>query len=267
MRDREEATLVLDVPAEEPRYVDVTPVPPRRRPLRWPVPALVVAQAVVALDLDVPGAARRDRAGHVRRAADVPRCTARLLRMPYAFGLSLLGLIVGGLLLDTVLPWVGVDRPLAPAPLAVAWLVVDLALLLWRRDVPLVEPGALRAAVRAVLDARFVLAPTLAAVALLLSVVGAIRLNNGADGVVAVAAVVVGGAALLALLAARQVRPWSDDAWVLGPGRRRPAARDLAARLVHHRPRHPGRVPRLPAHRRRPELGDERAARAPTTPA
>lgn len=206
MRDREEATLVLDVPT----YVEITPEPPKPPSLRWPVVALVLAQAVVALDLDVP----------VLRAAIalvtfvvLPTWLLHLkvLRMPYAFGIALLGLIVGGLALDTVLPWVGVDRPLAPAPLAITWLVVDLGLLLWKRDVPLPRPR-----LRRVLDAEFVLAPTLAAVSLLLSVVGAIRLNNGANGFVAVAAVVVAGAALLTLLGSRRVRPWSDDAWVLG---------------------------------------------------
>lgn len=210
MRDREEATLVLDLPA----YVDVTPAP-RPPSLRWPVVALVVAQAVVALDLDLP-VLRAAIALVTFVALPAYLLHRKALRMPYAFGVALLGLIVGGLVLDTVLPWVGVDRPLAPAPLALAWLVGDLALLLWRRDVELARPGAVRVAVRRVLDARFVLAPTLATVALLLSVVGAIRLNNGANGVVAVAAVAVGGAALLALLLGRTARPWSDDLWVLG---------------------------------------------------
>ncbi|GAB2449346.1 hypothetical protein GCM10027062_33260 [Nocardioides hungaricus] len=206
MGDREEATLVLDLPT----YVDVTPARTRRPSLRWPITALVAAQAVVALDLDVP----------VLRAAialvtfvALPAYLLRLkaLRMPYAFGLALLGLIVGGLALDTALPWVGIDRPLAPAPLAVAWLGVNLGLLLWKRDVPLPRPR-----LRPILDARFTLAPTLAAVSLLLSVAGAIRLNNGASGVVAVAAVVAGGAALLALLGSRRARPLTHDLWVIG---------------------------------------------------
>lgn len=213
MRDHDESTLLLDAFVGEPAHVDT--VPRRRRQLlRWPVVALVVAQAVVALDLDVP----------VLRAAialvtfvALPTFVLyrKATRLPYAFGLSMLGLVVGGLLLDTVLPLVGIDRPLAPAPLAVAWLVADLALLFWRREVTLVQPGALRAAARAAVDARFVLAPTLATSGLLLSVTGAVRLNNGANGVVAVVAVLVGAAALLAqLLGSRQAR--SADGWVLG---------------------------------------------------
>lgn len=206
MRDHDEATVVLDVPT----YVEITPAPPTGPSLRWPVVALVLAQAVVALDPDVP-VLRAAIALVTFVALPTWLLHLKVLRMPYAFGLALLGLIVGGLALDTVLPWVGVDRPLAPAPLAITWLVVDLGLLLWKRDVPLPKPR-----LRKILDAEFVLAPTLASVSLLLSVVGAIRLNNGANGFVAVAAVVVAGAALLALLGSRRVRPWSDDAWVLG---------------------------------------------------
>jgi uncharacterized membrane protein len=214
MREREEHTLVLDAPVAEPAYVEITPV--RKRPsLRGPVLALVAAQAVVALDLDVP-VLRAVIALLTFVALPAYLLHRKALRMPYALGASLLALIVGGLLLDTVLPWVGVDRPLAPAPLAVTWLAGNLALLVWRRDVVLVQPDAVRTTVRSILDARFVLAPTLAAVALLLSVVGAIRLNNGANGLVAVAAVVVSGAALLALLASRQARPLAQDVWVIG---------------------------------------------------
>lgn len=188
-------------------YVDVTPRR-RREPLRWRVLALVAAQAVVALDLDLP-VLRATVALVTFVALPTLVLARRATRLPYAFGLSLLGLVVGGLLLDTVLPWVGVDHPLAPLPLAITWLVVDLALLLWRRDIPLAQPGALRA----VLDAQLVLAPTLASVALLLSVTGAIRLNNGASGLVAVVAVLVGAAALLAqVLGTRR----AHDGWVLG---------------------------------------------------
>ncbi len=52
----------------------------------------------------------------------------------------------------------------------------------------------------------------------------------------------------------------------VGSGGDQPAAGDLAARLGDHRARHPGGVPRLPAHQRRP-AGQMSACRAPTTPA
>lgn len=215
------ATAVLDaVPS-----VEITPRTNRRGgALLLSLLLLAVAQAVVALDLDEPVlrpaialatfVALPTVVLH-RRALAGRSGTDRALRLPYAFGLAVLALVVGGLLLDTVLPRFGVDRPLAPAPLAVAWFVGDAALLGWRRHVPVLTRAELRAGGRRLLDARFELAPTLAAVALLLSVVGAIRLNNGASGVVAVAAVAVSGAALLALLASRQVRSPSYDGWVI----------------------------------------------------
>lgn len=202
-------TAVLDRDATAPYDL----LPRRRRPvLRWPVLALVAAQTVVILDLDVP-LMRAAIALVTFVALPTLVLARRATRLPYAFGLSLLALVVGGLLLDTVLPWFGVDRPLAPAPLGIAWLVVDVALLVWRRDVPLAPPGVLRIATRSAVDARFVLPPTLAVGALVLAVAGAFRLNNGESGVVAVVAVVVGAAALLAqTLSPRR----AHDGWVLG---------------------------------------------------
>lgn len=210
MRDPGDTT-VLDAPV--PSYVEITPRP-RRTALLWPVLALVAAQSVVALDLDVP--VLRPAVALVTFVA-LPTLVLRrrVTTLAYAFGLALLALIVGGLLLDVVLGHLGVDHPLAPLPLAVAWLVLDVALLSWRRHLPVLTPRGVRRAVRIVLDARFELAPTLAGVALLLSVVGAIRLNNGASGVVAVVAVVVSGAAFLALMLGR-ARSTAYDAWVVG---------------------------------------------------
>ncbi|HYF71642.1 MAG TPA: hypothetical protein VD864_02410, partial [Nocardioides sp.] len=186
--------------------------PPRRPALRWARPVLgllllAAAQALVALDLDVPVV--RPAVALVtfvalpvlvlHRRAGLPADTgaARLL---YAVGLTVLSLILGGLLLDAALPAVGVDRPLAPAPLAVAWLVVDAALLLWRPAVPLLPEGSVRRGGRALLDARLELAQALAVLALVAAVLGAIRLNNDAGGQVALAAVLLAGGALLALL-------------------------------------------------------------------
>ena len=210
MRDPGDTT-VLDAPL--PSYVEITPRP-RRTALLWPVLALVAAQSVVALDLDVP--VLRPAVALVTFVA-LPTLVLRrrATTLAYAFGLTLLALIVGGLVLDVVLGHLGVDHPLAPLPLAVAWLVLDVALLSWRRHVPVLTSRGVRRGARAVLAARFELAPTLAGVALLLSVVGAIRLNNGASGAVAVVAVVVSGAAFLALMLGR-TRSTAYDAWVVG---------------------------------------------------
>ncbi|MGY2704707.1 hypothetical protein [Nocardioides sp. HB32] len=210
MRDAGD-TVLLDGPV--PSYVELTPAP-RRTGLRWPLLALVLAQAVVALDLDIP-VLRAAIALVTFVALPTLVLRRRATTLPYAFGVTLLGLVVGGLALDTVLGWVGVDHPLAPLPLAVTWLVVDAALLAWRRQVPVLTRREVRRAARAVLDARFELAPTLAAAALLLSVIGAIRLNNGASGFVSVTAVVVSGGALLALMLGRE-RSTAYDAWIVG---------------------------------------------------
>ena len=211
MRDAGD-TAVLEMPVSP--SVEITPTPRRSR-LLWPVLALVAAQSVVALDLDVP--VLRPAIALVTFVA-LPTLVLRrrVTTLPYAFGLTVLALIVGGLGLDVVLGRVGVDHPLAPLPLAVTWLVVDVALLSWRRTIPVLTRRGVRRGTRALLEARFELAPTLAAVALVLSVAGAIRLNNGASGLVAVVAVVFSGAALLALLGSRRARPAWYDAWVVG---------------------------------------------------
>ncbi len=182
---------------------------------------LVLAQAAVATDLHLPLV--RPVLALVtllgvptlvlyRRAG--PPGEAAVVRLLYAFGLSLLGLVLGGLLLNEVLPFAGVDRPLQPAVLAATWLVVDLALLAWRASVPLFPARPWRTAVRRALDARWELAPALAAGSVLLAVLGAIRLNNGAGGGVALVAPVLAAAAVLALLL-RPQRTLGRDALVL----------------------------------------------------
>jgi uncharacterized membrane protein len=170
----------------------------------------VPAQAAIALDLALPAA--RPVLALVTfvvlptlvlyRRAGLPGDSA-VARLQYAFGASVLGLLVGGLLLNTGLPLVGVDRPLAPAPLALAWLIVDLALLRWRASVPLFSPWSPAAAARRALGARWEPAQAAAVLATLLAVVGAVRLNNGAGGAVALTAHAAAALALLALL----VRP------------------------------------------------------------
>lgn len=174
------------------------------------VAALVLAVGLVAFDLDValirPVLALAALLGlptvvlfhKVRFLGD--HAPARLL---YAFGASLLGLILVGLVLNTLLPLVGVDRPLQPVVLAVAALLVDLGLLAWWQRSGTVLSADPAVVVRRVRDARLELAQALAVCSAVLAVAGAVRLNNGAGGGVAVAALVLGVAALLALM----VRP------------------------------------------------------------
>ncbi len=174
----------------------------------WLVLLLVLAQLLVALDVHLPVVrpvlALATLLGLptlvLLRRAGLPAetATARLL---LAFGLSLLGLLLGGLLLNTLLPHVGVQRPLQPAVLGVTWLVVDLGLLRWRADLPLLPRVAWARVGRRVLDARFESAQALAVGTLLLAVLGAVRLNNEAGGAVAFSSQVLAALALLALVA------------------------------------------------------------------
>ncbi|WP_296604079.1 hypothetical protein [Nocardioides sp.] len=215
-------TLSLFQAADVTVEPDPAGTAPARAGRRWRRPAprwlggllvllvLAAAQSLVVFDVDVPvvrplvalvtfvGLPVLVLSRRARFAADT--VAARVL---YAVGLSVLGLILGGLLVDAALPAVGVDRPLAPAPLAVAWLVVDVALLAWRRSIPLVPAGALRRGVRVAVDARIEAAQALGVLALVAAVAGAVRLNNDAGGQVAVVAVLLGGGALLALLVRR----------------------------------------------------------------
>jgi hypothetical protein len=136
------------------------------------------------------------------------------VRALYAFGLSLLGVVLVGLLLNTELPYAGIERPFQPTVLAAAWLAVDVALLSWRRSVPLLPFGAGRTAVRRTLRARWEPAVALATAALLLSAAGAVRLNNGAGGGVAYTALLLAAGTLLLLL--RRTGGLARDCWSLG---------------------------------------------------
>ena len=176
----------------------------------WLLLPLVAAEAVVAPGLDIPvlrpalalflllGAPTL----LVYRKVGFPSDsgTARLL---YSFGFSLLGLIMGGLAVNLVLPAVGVDRPLQPVVLATTWFLLNVGLLVWRADVSVLPVFEWAALGRRVLDLRFEWAQTLAVAAVIGAVLGAVRLNNGAGGGVALLASALAAAALVALM----VRP------------------------------------------------------------
>ena len=66
--------------------------------------------------------------------------TARLL---YSFGSSLLGLIMGGLAGQPAAACGrSSDRPLQPAVLATTWLLLNVGLLVWRADVPVLPASS-----------------------------------------------------------------------------------------------------------------------------
>ncbi len=133
------------------------------------------------------------------RRAGLPGDSA-VARFSYAFGASLLAVVVGALAINTALPRVGIDRPLTPLVLGLTWLVLDAALLSWRHEIPLLQRGATRAALPRIWAARVELAEATAVLALVLSVLGAIRLNNGAGGALALTAQFLVAGAVTALL-------------------------------------------------------------------
>ncbi len=177
----------------------------------WLALPLVLAAAVVALDVDVPVLRPLLALALLvgwptlvvqRRAtflSDSP-----VARFFYAFGASLLALIVVGFVLNLLLPLVGSDHPLQPKVLATTWLVLGLGLLAWRPSMPLIGSISWRLALRRALLARLELAQGLGVAALVLAVVGAVRLNNGANGSVALVAQALAAAALLALMLRRE---------------------------------------------------------------
>jgi uncharacterized membrane protein len=127
--------------------------------------------------------------------------TAPLL---YSFGLTVLGAIFAGLALNTALPPLGVERPLDRVPIAISSMVLDLALLLWRPRVRLGPDGGWGTCAGRLLRARFEGAQSLAVGSLVLGVIGAIRLNNGGSGAVAVTGHCLAVLAMLTLLVSRR---------------------------------------------------------------
>lgn len=115
----------------------------------------------------------------------------------YSLAITLLALMLGGLALNQVLPLVGIDRPLDRIPVMIA-LVLALALLAaWRRD-------EVRALPRPALDAREWALVGLAALVVVGAVAGAIRLNNGASGALALGVLVVAALIVVGLLVWRE---------------------------------------------------------------
>jgi uncharacterized membrane protein len=103
----------------------------------------------------------------------------------YSLAIVILGLMVGGFVLNALLPHIGVARPLDRVPVLVALTAALTGLVLWRRDRNAFTVGRIR------LDAFYDrvrvnwLVGEVSLCLVFISVVGAIRLNNGASGAVA----------------------------------------------------------------------------------
>ncbi|WP_435747063.1 hypothetical protein [Nocardioides sp. SYSU DS0663] len=169
--------------------------------------ALLAAQSVVVLDLDVPVLRAAIAlvtmlvlpAWILHRRASWPSDSAAA-RGAYALGASVLALMLVGLAVNTVGLALGADRVLTAPVLGTTWLVLDAALLAWRPWVPLVAPVDPRAVARRVWAARVEPAQALAVVALPLAVLGAVRLNNDGGGGLALVAHLLVVAAYAVLL-------------------------------------------------------------------
>lgn len=125
----------------------------------------------------------------------------------YSLGLTILGLMVGGLVINQLLPFFGVPRPLDRVPIVVTQLLVLTALAAWRRDrwrlidglseanrgrgVPVIGRGD-----QAVLVA--------GAMTVIGSIGGAIRLNNEANSAVTIAMLILAAAVIVAVFAWRK---------------------------------------------------------------
>lgn len=130
----------------------------------------------------------------------------RAEQLIYSLAVVLLGHLLGGLLLNTALPWFGVQRPLDPLPLLVAMDVSIVALWWWRRDrVPPPVQVWTTWVPYSPLDVSLL---GLALTCLGLVCAGAIRLNNGADGALTEAGLLcLTVVSAILLLARYQLRP------------------------------------------------------------
>jgi uncharacterized membrane protein len=137
-------------------------------------------------------------------------------RLVYSVAAVVLVVLVATLATNTVLPRLGVGRPMDPLPLLVVLDLLVLALLGWRPDrqarrrARLPGPSLLVRWPRADVGVL-----TLAVGSLALAGTGAIRLNNGATGSLTLLSLVGGGVAWLILLALRRrLRPGTIQAAV-----------------------------------------------------
>jgi uncharacterized membrane protein len=127
-----------------------------------------------------------------------------------AFAVTLVGAILGGLALNTLLPLIGVSRPLDPVPTVLAADAALVALTLWRSDTtpaPLTLPRLSREGLRVPWPLIDVLVVAAAALGVLLCATGPIRLNNGAGGgFTAAGLVVVVGVFVVSMVARHRLR-------------------------------------------------------------
>jgi uncharacterized membrane protein len=124
----------------------------------------------------------------------------------YSLALVLLGIIVGGLAINEVLPYVGVARPLDRIPVVVTLLIALSALAAWRRERWRPSDGisaANRAQTPVVIGSRDQTLLVVGVIIVIGSVAGALRLNNGAGSSVTVAMLMLAAVAIIAVFSWR----------------------------------------------------------------
>ena len=120
-------------------------------------------------------------------------------RVVCSVGVTILGLMAGGLALNQVGRFLGIERPLDRTPVLIALDVGLICLLAWRRERLHLPANVFRPLPE---GSRLIGGGALAIVA---SIIGAIRLNNGASGYFTVA-MLVGVVTIFALLIIRRAR-------------------------------------------------------------
>lgn len=127
--------------------------------------------------------------------------TSAVERFAYSVAGTLMLLVVGGLAINTLLPWFGVPRPLAPVPILLLVDVLNISLFVlrsYRPEIPSWRSGL------AGLQRQEIRLMVVAGLCLPLVVFGANRLNNGSGDQVSLVALVAMSAALILLLT------WAD---------------------------------------------------------
>lgn len=120
----------------------------------------------------------------------------------YSLALVVLGIMVGGLVINEVLPLVGVARPLDRVPVVVTLLGALTALAVWRHERWRLYDGhfpARRVRMCPAIGRRDQALLLAGAIMVVASVVGAFRLNNGAGGSVTIAMLILAAVVVVAV--------------------------------------------------------------------
>lgn len=136
----------------------------------------------------------------------------------YSLALVVLGIMVGGLVINEVLPLVGVAEPLDRLPVIVTSLIALTALAVWRHKRWRLHEGhspATRERARPPIGGRDQALLLAGAITVVASVVGAFRLNNGAGNSVTIAMLILAGVVIVAVFSWRQRLNESTIIWTV----------------------------------------------------